>query len=678
MKPKRKWSQQQQAFIDECQQGTGSIVLVAAAGSGKTTTLEGGARALTARGKRVAIVAFNKKIARELKERMKDDRGIWAATVHSFGNRALKRALPALDKVEPDRKKLSRLFDERASGWVGAANVEALHMMKATIVKLADLAKQRAVIGHEIDDKNEWLEIIEHFDLIEDDKDHPLTDVEVARYARLLLLASNEDLSSYDYSDMIYLPLAKKFSFPKFDVVMIDEAQDTNPARREVVRRMLKPGGRVIAVGDPCQAIYGFTGADNDALDQIVKEWKAKTLPLSVTYRCPKAVVAFASQWIPAGHLTAHDSAPDGEVTSMDYPRFVELSRANAHTAIHASTAILCRNNAPLVNVAFHLIRNRIPCKIEGRDIADGLKQLAQRWKIKNIDTLEDRLDKHLERAQVKYKDKETKLAQITDQVETLRVIIDQCRAEKRTTIAAVVEYLDQLFADEVKGILTLCSIHKSKGLEWDFVYWLDRQGTCPSRFAKRDWQKQQEQNLQYVAATRAKLQLVDLTAPPKEHKIASPARVAIEVVQSAREAEVQARVEDLETLRCIDGNLCSTRVTCSCGNCKKYRAVHPRPTLSDTLEGVARQTPRVGAKQEPGRSRQRWAVEAKRKQEERREKRAADNVIERGTSSSHNQTIGGTKEDIDRAFAEGVIDAVTRAKLHKARRARERKQRGQ
>ena len=76
-----------------------------------------------------------------------------------------------------------------------------------------------------------------------------------------------------DFDDMLYIPLR----FP-LDVVLrhtsfrnicIDEAQDTNPARLFLVRRALAPNGRVIAFGDPLQAIYGFSGAGTQSLNEI-------------------------------------------------------------------------------------------------------------------------------------------------------------------------------------------------------------------------------------------------------------------------------------------------------------------------------------------------------------------------------------------------------------------------
>ena len=66
---------------------------------------------------------------------------------------------------------------------------------------------------------------------------------------------------------------------------------------------------------------------------------------------------------------------------------------------------------------------------------------------------------------------------------------------------------IDMLFNNNAQA-LTLATIHKSKGMEAVRVWWLNS-SKCPSRWAKQEWQKQQEINLCYVAVTRAKQNLL-------------------------------------------------------------------------------------------------------------------------------------------------------------------------
>jgi len=247
-------------------------------------------------------------------------------------------------------------------------------------------------------------------------------------------------------------------------------------------------------VGDDRQAIYGFTGADAAALDNLISSLRATVLPLTVTWRCPKAVVRLAQSIVP--DIMAAPEAPEGLVEYL-----TELP-----ATILPTDAILCRNTAPLIEIAYLLIRAGTPCKVEGRAIGDGLKQLANRWKVKSIDALLNRLDAYQEREVQKAmaKDQEQKAEQVIDKCETIRVICRACISKGQTTVRDVVAFIDGLFSDDVKGVTTLATYHRSKGREWQRVMLVRHNELCPSRAAKQQWQLDQEQNLAYVAFTRA------------------------------------------------------------------------------------------------------------------------------------------------------------------------------
>jgi len=491
------WSEQQSAFLDWAVNGIGSCVLEAVAGAGKTTVL---LEAATKMAGSVAIMAYNKKIAVEIEGKLKK-RGVdWkkakAGTVHSFGFGAFRKFQP---RVFVDEYKVSNIVENLLP------ENHPLNKYSDAVTKLVSLAKQTALgIFGSVEDTGEWFALADHFDVFESDNG-PMQVEELVDFAKQALQASNKDLVRIDFDDMIYLPLLLRLPFWKYDVVMVDEAQDTNAARRALVRAMVKKGGRVIAVGDRHQAIYGFTGADADSLDLIANDFNCERLPLTITYRCPKNVVAFSQQWV--SHITAAPTAPEGSVTATTLPEFMKRNDLNGEAAV------LCRVTKPLVSLAFSLIRKRVPCKIEGRDIAAQIKKLITRWKVGSLDALEDKLDEYLQRETTKLlaKKQEAKLATVEDSVETIRVIIDQCRSEGKETINDATQYVDSMFADEVTGILVLSTIHKAKGREWERVFWLDRANTCPSKWARQAWQQEQERNLMYVAATRAKAELIDL-----------------------------------------------------------------------------------------------------------------------------------------------------------------------
>ena len=504
----RPWSPQQDAFLNWCIDGSGSLVLEAKAGTGKSTTLLFGAAIIPGQ---VAMLAYNKKIGDELKSRLADA-GVpytkaQAGTVHSFAFSAWRKAQPKV-----------RVYDKKLADMIEAAQLDdMLRAHAGEIVKLVSLAKQSAfglVPGKAIDDVNAYRDLADHFDVFDPDDNATDETIDAVIKAAIHFFKKSIDrdhLDVIDFEDMIFLPLYYKARFWQFDVVMIDEAQDTNELRRALVRAILKKGGRVIAVGDRHQAIYGFTGADADSLDLIAADFNADHLPLNVTYRCPQAVVKFAQTWVK--DIMAHDSAPEGVVSSISHEDFLKLGN------LKGGDAVLCRVTKPLVSLAMTCIRNKIACKIEGRDIAAKITKTLKRWKVKSLDSLETKLEIYFERERTKFlaKKQENRVAELEDLVETCKVIIDHCRQNNMHTVEQAVAYTESLFADGVDNILTLSTIHKSKGREWRRVFWLDRAGTCPSRWARQAWQQQQERNLQYVAATRAMHELCDLIAPPKE-----------------------------------------------------------------------------------------------------------------------------------------------------------------
>jgi DNA helicase-2/ATP-dependent DNA helicase PcrA len=496
--PKLKPSLQQANFYDWIKNGKGSCVLEAVAGSGKTTTL---IESLSLMSGRIFFGAYNKKIAEEIASRTGIRTGLEVSTIHAAGMRAWRRVAARFMKVEGE--KCRAIF---------RAEVDRINPMdslfEGPVLQLVSLAKQAAVgVISDPADRNVWMQLINHFNIETFDErsgiDSTDTIIEIAKHIFFISAERCKDI--IDFDDMIFAPLYFNVAFDKYDWVLIDEAQDTNASRREMALRMLKEGGRLVAVGDRHQAIYGFTGADSDALDLIGAAVGAVQMPLTVSFRCPKAVVAYAQQWV--SHIQAAETAPEGIV------RYADI--ANLHAEVQVGDAILCRFNAPLIKHVYSLIAKGIPARVEGREIGTGLKQLANRWKVKTIDALLVKLTDYLEREVKKYEAKENNKAieAVTDKVECLRVIINRVIAKGALTQPpqlAVIAEIDAIFGtggtDDDKPVVLLSSIHKSKGREWHKVVWLQ---TGPSPFAKQDWEVVQENNLCYVAPTRAKFELV-------------------------------------------------------------------------------------------------------------------------------------------------------------------------
>lgn len=516
------WSEYQNAVFSFLEIRPHNLVVEAVAGSGKSTTILEAARRV--KGK-VGIMAFNNSIAKELKGKIEQSgmKDTDAKTFHAAGFYAVRKAA-GNKKVELDDKKINKIVDELCVKKPAAAPYGAF--IEAA-VKMAKNLAFGAPGGPAIDDARAWENMVSHYGLDEklpEEVEDTLDKLAIPG-AIWVLKKSNQDTLTIDFSDMIYLPLVHNMRLWQYDCLMVDEAQDLNLSRLLLAKKMVRRGGRYIFVGDPRQNIYGFTGAMHDALDMIKKEFNCETLPLSVTYRSAKKIVAYAHRVV--SHIQAAPDAPEGEVL------FIGGDEFNA-TQLLNTDAILCRVNAPLVTMAFSLIRRGIACKIEGREIGSGLVSLVSKWKVKKLDTLKDRLETYRQREVEKAlaKDQDERADAISDKVDTLMVLIERSQSmkpEDRFTpdVAGLKAMIEDMFADDVSasGLLTLCSYHRSKGREWIRVFRVDHSKHCPSRFARQPHQRIAEDNLDYVATTRAMTTLVEIDQGaetlPKQEKAA-------------------------------------------------------------------------------------------------------------------------------------------------------------
>jgi len=495
-------SKQQIDIYDWVSNGSGNLITKARAGSGKTHVVVQSAQKMKGS---VLLMAFNTKASYEIKNRLSvmGLPNVTASTVHAAGKGMLAKAM-GWHKVDGDK-----VF------WITEKYCKTEELIKARncISKLVGFAKQNAfgVKGQtSIDDTKAWMDIIAHHDItLDGDVDF----YDIIEVAKEVLIDSNRDTKVIDFDDMQYLPLFYDVSCYQYDWVVIDEAQDTNVCRKLLASKLLKPNGRFIAVGDEGQAIYGFTGAENDSMNLIKEQFNCQELPLTVCYRCGKKIIDAAQEYFP--DIQPWDEAGEGSVTSMKYQEFVDTA---LKTKLDKSVGILCRNNAPNVALAFALIRQGIGCRIEGRDIGNDLKKLVRKWKkVSNLTEFTQKLyeffTKEFEKASY------AKLALLEDKLDTMIILIERVQSLGKDDLYSLEALITSMFTDStdknVPDIVTLSSIHKAKGLEWDTVYWLGNAQFSPSKYATQDWMVEQERNIQYVACTRARKELIHLTDCP-------------------------------------------------------------------------------------------------------------------------------------------------------------------
>lgn len=524
-------SPQQVSIMDAVEHGTDNLLVIAVAGAGKTTTL---IEALSRMLGSIAFAAYNKRISEEIKEKVTSRNigsNVDVKTFHAFGyaawrNKYRKTQIDA-DKIRNivNRLKVNRR-DERKL-LLGVDTCPAV--LQEFVQKLVSLVRSEGIgVVCPINSNDAWEQVIAHHGL-EDlvtgkkpwDRDEP--DLEPEDIRRLVdegkkwaMRVLRESIrvavtdQIIDFDDQLFMPMYEKLYIQQYDWVLIDEAQDSNAMRRAMAAAMLKPGGRLMAVGDPMQAIYGFAGADSASLDRIREQFQCVDMPLTVSYRCPKRIIIEAQEQssIIEAAVTADEGYVGAETIGLLNADVRDMSDLQLEESV-----ILCRKNAPLAALAFSYIRERIPCHVEGRDIGQGLITLATKWQSANT------LYKLIERVR-EYKDKKVKAYLAKNQNTQADSIADRCntimelagsllRENEKSTIQDLVKVITDMFKNDERRGLTLCSVHKSKGREWKYVYLLGRDELMPSPFATIDWQLEQENNLIYVAVTRAQKTLV-------------------------------------------------------------------------------------------------------------------------------------------------------------------------
>lgn len=481
--------------------GIGNAVVNAKAGSGKTTTAVNAVNRM--RGD-VLMLAFNKKIATELQNRI-INMGCPNASAATFHSESLKSLTRAKGRMMVNTNKVYNFVEFYTQD-------KELSKCRKAIMDMVRFAKEYGfgvVNCPAINDTNAWVNIIQHND-IDIDADVGLNTI--IDICQKVLELNNRDIKNIDFSDMLYFPLLFDIDMIQYDWLIVDEAQDTNVCRKLLLVKMLKSAGRLMAIGDPNQAIYGFTGAENNSMELIKTMFNAIELPLSVCYRCGKKIIECAKEYV--ADIEAYEKNNDGEIYSLAYDEFVKTASS---LNLNKNDGIICRNNAPLVALAFALIREGMGCRIEGKDIGQNLIALTRKWKVKDLATFTLRIQKHFERESEKAS--RAKLAMLEDKHDTIMILIERCQSLGKHDVDSLQKLISEMFSDnddyKKPNVVTLSSIHKSKGLEFDNCYILGMAQFQPSKYAVLDWMKEQEKNLSYVAVTRAKNKLIHITDCP-------------------------------------------------------------------------------------------------------------------------------------------------------------------
>jgi len=525
------YNNQQLTVFEQIKLGASNLVIKARAGSGKTFTIEHALQFLPTNvtySFKVLFLAFNKSIKEEFESRFKK---VWhnfkldIKTLHGLGWSILRWNLKT---IELDNNKAKNYIGVMAKNWVISVMDEAsgkemqvdpnnehwdslTRNYRYNVKKLVDMARLSLAST-----KEEIAEVaVKHgIDIFNGEIDHCIEVLEQMNKQHLdnvnCVVEAYQDKKVFDFVDMVYYPIMAQDSIRVwgYDRVFVDEAQDLNAAQRALVQRVIKHRiGRFIAVGDDRQAIYGFAGADAESFEKLQQMPNTKTLPLTVCYRCDINIIKEAQkivediQWKPG--------ALEGIV------------RVGKPEEVRVGDYVLCRNTLPLVEMCLKFLAKGIKANIMGRDIGKHLIQVVESTRTKSLKTMWMRFEGMLQKITNRLIRKGVCPNEIQDEQEYInfnqKLEIIRVFEEMRNcnTPSQICNTIKTIFSDDKDGIV-LSTIHRAKGLENGRVFILHPE-LMPSKYASKPWQIQQERNLEYVAVTRAKNELVYLPKPEKK-----------------------------------------------------------------------------------------------------------------------------------------------------------------
>ena len=310
----------------------------------------------------------------------------------------------------------------------------------------------------------------------------------------------------------------------------VDEYQDTNPLQEALLRLWVGDRRDLCVVGDPDQTIFTFTGASADYLTGFAQHWTdARVVRLTTNYRSTPQVLALANRLIAGKDLRSVGT--DGPEPAVVAHRTGDAELAAMLAAIRslvgdglaaAEIAILVRTNAQLVPIEAALTRAGVPFTVRGVRFHARPEVRAARAALARISggaPLTDAVvaawgpalgfDPEVEpdaSAGPEARDRHASLSVL------LAIAREMEFADGSATVASFLAELERRDADERTAAdagsgVTLSTLHRAKGLEWDAVFLpMLEEGSLPIRQSLDDaGALSEERRLLYVGITRAR-----------------------------------------------------------------------------------------------------------------------------------------------------------------------------
>ncbi|WP_430408788.1 UvrD-helicase domain-containing protein [Kordia sp.] len=533
-------TKEQELIFNFFHKGKGHGMIDAVAGSGKTTTIIQGISYIDS-NKQILFCAFNKKIQLEIHKKTNDYDNVIVRTTYALGLNILKHSYDVIGYKAPNtskyyhilNNKLKRkkdsyeyekpskftlIFDKIRDHYYRLKKQDEVDnfykIFYSNYYKLTDLMRYTLYFSQGV---NKFKLLIEKYGIDINSDDKQITEL----YLEFIELVIEEGINQatekgvYDFADMIFLPCHLKLKARHhYDIVFVDECQDLSNAQLKVITKHIKKQGRLFAVGDPFQSIYGFAGASEKSFNNIQQTFEPSMFKLTNCFRCDKKIIELAKE-IRTDITTMNTN--EGSVEKIQFNEIIEHARQSDY--------VLSRSNSDLFDVVFEFLKVNIKCKIIGKtEILKELKNLVPNKKLYDeyyFENLVEHLENIFKAAKVKLGNNPANF----DKLENLRDsinILETCyfNSDDTNNLDQLFKFIEKLMDGKDEDSVILSSIHKAKGLEANRVFILEYNNLPRKIEGMLDWQIYQEKCLKYVAITRAKNTLFLVEPLPEKNQI--------------------------------------------------------------------------------------------------------------------------------------------------------------
>ncbi len=390
-------------------------LVIAGAGTGKTRTIIHRAVYLLSQGVRpdkILILSFTRKSAREIVERIKQfqDAGstlnLSGQTFHSWCSQIIKnnpQVFEQYDYTLLDSEDVDSLF-------------KLLFTQKYKNNKTVDqklYSKIQSVYSYMLNTRKPLIEAIkiqECGNMSEDETEKYIKDNEdVFKEIMRDYIAYKKKNKLFDYDDLLYITAnglgqneeARKFISSKYEHILVDEFQDTNPLQYQLLESFYD-NCHLFCVGDDAQSIYAFRGADFKSMHNFTKIVpNSSKLYLNTNYRSTQEILDISNWLLEQSsidynkHLKAYRGQGAKPVIEYVYDEYSEANSVTDKILLYfmnknidySSHMVLSRTLSGLRQVEGVCVMKKIPYKIYGgsslmksrhiRDVVSAMRIIA-------------------------------------------------------------------------------------------------------------------------------------------------------------------------------------------------------------------------------------------------------------------------------------------------------------